>query len=342
VLASGTAWAQGSSGVSAPAAPAVHPFARWVEVHTINVLGRFRAIENSEHVVTTRQVQDSLALRGRLKLDRRARVSVTGAAATGTGFTSSWNNTGLGTGEPVHALSLKQLYVSALPVNGVEVSYGGFALVRGESSEITNYDNDAYMVGQRVSVRRPKEAFFDDISGTAGFLGDLDTPNVFRRLDRLDEVNYGQLLVSKKATKWLTASADVTRLSRVSTYRAAVSVALHGQLADTVHYEQYARAGTPAAFGYAVTAEKAVLSRLTIGAGYADIDDNYGGLNGDRYNRGRRVFETGTLRLSPELTVAVFAAQAFRNDVRITNHRRFDLVVTYNALASLKRAGLIR
>ena len=37
----------------------------------------------------------------------------------------------------------------------------------------------------------------------------------------------------------------------------------------------------------------------------------YGGLNGDRYNRGRRLFETGALRLWPELSVAVFATQAF-------------------------------
>jgi len=348
LLAAGSAHAQGpiaaagspTDRAGAPP-PAAAGFTRWVDLQTVNALARFRYVANSDHLVTTRQVQDSLALRGRLKFDRQARVSLTGVAATGTGFTSSWNNTGLGTGDAVHALALKQLYLAVAPATGVEVSYGGLAPVRGESTEITSYDNDAYLVGQRVTVRRPKEAFFDEISGTAAFLGDLETPNVFRRLDRLDHANYGHVLVSKKAARWLTVSADLTRLSRVSTFRSAIAVALHGQLVDAIRYEHYARAGGDAAFGFAVSVEKAVLPRLTMGLGYADIDRGYGGLNGDRYNRGRRLFETGTLRLSPELSLAVFATQAFRNDVPIANHRRFDLVLTYNALASLKRAGLI-
>ena len=324
---------------SAPAAG----LARWVDLQTANVLGRFRYIETSEHVVTTQQMQDSLALRARLKLDAQARLSVTGVVATGSTFTSGFNNTGIGTGDPVHAVSVKQLYLTLVPTRGVDVSYGGLAPIRGESTEITSYDNDAYLVGGRFSVRRPREWFFDEISGTAAFLGDLATPNVFRRLDRLAEVNYGQILASKKATSWLTASADLTRVSGVSTFRTAVSVALHGAAAvDAIRYEQYARAGEDAAFGFAVTAEKALVPRLTVGLGYADIDPRYGGWNGDRYNRGQRMYETATMRLSPELSLAAFATQAFHDDVPISNHRRFDLVLTYNALATLKRAGVIR
>ena len=326
---------------SATAAP--DNLSRWVDLQTANVLGRFRYVENSAHVVTARQLQDSLSLRARLKLDRGARLSVTGAAATGTSFTGSWNNTGIGTGDPVHALSVKQLYFGAVPWGGVEVSYGGLAPIRGESTEITSYDNDGYMVGERVSLRRPKDLFFDEISATAGFLGDVETPNVFRRLDRLGEINYGQILASKKATSWLTASADVTRVSNVSTVRAAATVGVAASnILDTVRYEQYARTGEDAAFGYAVTAEKALGRRLTAGLGYADIDQNYGGLNGDRYGSGRRLFETGGIRLWSALSLAMFATQAFHDDVAISNHQRVDVVLTYNVLATLKRAGLIR
>ena len=347
-IGAGSARAQGPSDADAgaheqPAAPPSDGFTRWVDLQTVTALARFRYLETSQHVVTTRQVQDSVGLRARLKVDRRGRFSVTGAAGTGASFTSSWNNTGIGTGDAVHTMALKQLFLSAVPVDGVEVSYGGLAPARGESTEITSYDNDGYLVGERVSVRRPQALFFNEISGTAAFLGDLETTNVFRRLDRLDQVNYGQILVSRKATSWLTASADVTRASRASTVRAAASIAVHGPTAvDTIRYEQYARTGRDGAFGFAVTAEKTPLPRLTLGLGYADIDRLYGGLNGDRYNRGRRVFGTSTVRVSRELSLLVFATQAFHNRVAISNHTRFDIVLTYNALPTLKRAGLTR
>lgn len=349
LLVAACASAQGPSAIATTAQPAASPptpadaLARWIDLQTANVLGRFRYIRNSDQVVTNQQLQDSVGLRARLKLDRAARVSVIVAAATGTSFTGSWNNTGIGTGDPVHAFSVKQLYLAVVPARNVEVLYGGLAPIRGESTEITSYDNDAYLVGERVSVRRPKDWFLDEISGTAGFLGDLETPNVFRRLDRLNEVNYGQILASKKARSWLTASADVTRVSRVSTVRAAAAIAVKDSVAlDTVRYEQYARRGDHAAFGLAVTAEKVLASRLTVGMGYASIDPQFGRLNGDRYGPGRRVFETGTIRISPAMSLALFATQAFQNDFAVNNHRRVDVVFTYNALATLKHAGVIR
>ena len=42
---------------------------------------------------------------------------------------------------------------------------------RGQSTEITTYDNDAYVTAGRVSVRRPREVFFDDISVSVGYVG---------------------------------------------------------------------------------------------------------------------------------------------------------------------------
>jgi hypothetical protein len=79
-------------------------------------------------------------------------------------------------------------------------------VVRGESTEITGYDNDAYLTGQRVSVKRPKDLFFDEVSVTFAYLGDLTTPSITNRYHRLDEVNYRHLLASKKATSWLASS----------------------------------------------------------------------------------------------------------------------------------------
>lgn len=318
-------------------------FDRWVELQTASFSGRYRYVETSGDVVSATQVQDSVALKARLKLDPKGRFSVNAGVATGSSFTGGWNNTGVGTGDTVNMWYLKQLFVAAVPVKGLELSYGGLAFVRGESTEITSYDNDAYLTGQRVSVKRPNDLFFDEVSVTFAYLGDLTTPSITKRYQRLDEVNYQHLLASKKATSWLTTSADYTRLSGVSTVRAALSVKTAGALVvDAIRYEQYARTGTDSAFGFALFGEKTPVTRLTVGAGYADIDLKYGGLNADRFNKGHRIFGSGSLKLLPELAVSVFATQAVHNAVPISNRTRVDLIVTYNALASLKRARLLR
>ena len=82
--------------------------------------------------------------------------------------------------------------------------------------------------------------------------------------------------------------------------------------------------------------------RVSIGLGYADIDRDYGGLNADRFNRGRRVFEQGTIRLTRDLSASVFVTQAVHNDLALSNEHRVDVVVTYNAIGPLQRAGLFR
>ena len=84
--ASGGTAVASQSATQPPAPPPA--FSRWVDIDTASLQARYRYIETSEHVVTTRQVQDSLALRARLKLDAKGRFSVTGMAATGTTFTS--------------------------------------------------------------------------------------------------------------------------------------------------------------------------------------------------------------------------------------------------------------
>ncbi len=219
----------------------------------------------------------------------------------------------------------------------------GLAFVRGQSTEITTYDNDGYLVGERLSVRRPKNLFFDEVSATLGYFGDLSTPSFTSRYRRLDEINYGHVLVSRKAAAWLSASADYTRLSSVSTFRTAVTVKTRrAGVVDLVRYEQYARGGGSAAFGFAACAEKTAHSRVTMAPATPTVDLHYGGLNADRFNKGRRVYATGTVKLTPELSASLFAAQAVHNAGAIANSSRVDVILTYNALATLTRTGVLR
>ena len=270
---------------------------------------------------------------------------MTGVVATGSTFTSGFNNTGIGTGDPVHAVSVKQLYLTLVPTRGVDVSYGGLAPIRGESTEITSYDNDAYLVGERVSVRRPREWFFDEICGHGGV---PRRPRDPERLPAARPSRRGQLRADPGQQEGDVLADGVGRpdacIGACSTFpRGRSAVALHGAAAvDAIRYEQYARAGEDAAFGFAVTAEKALVPRLTVGLGYADIDPPLRRLERRPLRPGRRLFETARSAFRRSFSLAAFATQALHDDVPNSNHRRFDVVLTYNVLTTLKRAGLIR
>lgn len=315
---------------------------RWFELQQATISTRYRAVETSGGVTTNNQVQHNEAFKARFKFDRAGKYSVNAGVFSGNNFTGSWNNTGIGTGAPFTNLYLKQLYFSAKPVNGVEFQYGGLYLQRGENTEITSYDNDAYVTGERVSVKQPKKYFFDEVSVTYAYLGDLTKPHVTKRFHRLNESNYHQFFVSKSVGKRAVVTADYTFQSGVETIREAVKVNTKELKAvDSIRFEAYQRTDVNPDAGFAVSAEKSWFKkRLTVGGGYAQIDKAYGGLNGDRYNKGKRLFATGTFVVSPEFTINTFATQAVRNPYAIANHTRFDLIFSYNLLKTLQRARL--
>jgi hypothetical protein len=89
-----------------------------------------------------------------------------------------------------------------------------------------------------------------------------------------------------------------------------------------------------------VTLERPLTKWLRASGGYASVDLAYGGLNADRFDRGRRVFATTTLTFTPWLNVSLFATRAFASDVVLSNRTRFDAVLTYNLLDTLRRTGV--
>lgn len=317
---------------------------RWFDVQAASLLARYRRIESSEGVVSSSHVQDSVAFRGRFKFDAAGACSIGVAVATGTTFTGGWNNTGWGTGgDRVMKLYAKQLFVAAAPIKGMEIAVGGVGIARGQSTEITSYDNDGFLMGERVTIRRPDEIYFDEIAFTNAYLGDFAIPNVFDRFRRLDEPNYRQLLVARRVTGWLAMSGEYTRVSGDDTVRAAlVARTSRARVIDRVRYEEYRRLGAGGAYGFAAHAEKTIGGRVTVGGGYADIDANYGGLNADRFNRGRRWFGQGTAALTADLSVSFFLTRAARTAGPVANRTRFDVVIAYDALGPIRRAGLFR
>src|SRR5262249_9506787 len=138
---------------------------------------------------------------------------------TGNGFTGGWNSSGWGTGKGQSNLFLKQLFFSARPIAGVEIQYGGLYFDRGQSTEVTSYDYDGYLVGERITLNRPRSFYFDEISVTYGYLGDFNRTNVFGRLHRLSQSNYHEFEVSKQISVRVRTSASYAHEERDDVFR---------------------------------------------------------------------------------------------------------------------------
>lgn len=310
---------------------------------------RYRYIESSAGITTTNQLQHKQTLRGALKLDAAGRYTVQSSLGTGSSFTGSWDLTGVGTGKPTWDFGVRRLFLQAVPTNGLELAAGSFDAIRGENTEITAFDNDAYLEGYRASVKRPTSLYVDDLSVTIGFLGDLTEPNVFDRFHRLGDHNYSQVLASKRFSlagnagrgkkDELAISIDWSSLEGVDTFRQAARVTSTAlQVVDSVRFEQYWRVSDIEGYGFAIVAEKMLHRRLTASGGFSHIDRLFPPLNGDRYGRGNRWLAETRLAIRPELTLALFYTNAFANDFPVDLNRRFDIVLSYNVLRALQQA----
>jgi hypothetical protein len=328
----------------APAArPAKAQIARWLDLQNATLNARFRFIDTSAGVVTTKQLQHRETLRGRLKADAAGHYALNFGAFTGARFTSGWDNTPWGISSTQKNFAFKQLFFAAQPVTGIEGQAGSLYIIKGEQTEITSYDDDGYVMGERLSVRRPKDAFFDEISFTNAYLtSDVTMINAGKRFSHIDEPNYRQFLLDKKIGKRVGVSGDFTALNGAHTWRQAVNVKtprLHA--VDTVEFENYERTNANRDYGFALWAEKALTKKLSLNGGYASIDPKYGGLNSDRFNIGNRVFLTTSYVLSPSFTASAFVTTAVGNDgVTLPQRTLLNLVFAYNVLPDLRRTGL--
>src|SRR5688500_1458854 len=246
----------GSADAAQPVAKPV-PAHRWYEAQTIQLDARYRLIDTSGGVRSSNSLQHRDTFRGAFRFDPRGRYTLQAGAGTGSAFTGTWDNAGPGIGDADINFGVRYLYASAAPMKGLELQVGGLGLVRGESTEITSYDNDGYIVGERVSVKQPARFYFDEISVSAGYLGDTSTPSVFERFDRFDEHSYTQALVGKKLGTRASVSVDWTGAGGVDTWRQAIRLSTKETgVIDAVRLELYERTTGTRDEGFAVTAER--------------------------------------------------------------------------------------
>lgn len=336
-----------SAAGAAAQAPAAPPkpeptLRRYVDVQQFVLSTRYRFIENNGDVTTSNHEQYREQIRIRGNFDRKKRFGVVTGLYSGTNFIASWDNLGPGTGEfDGHDHFMRQLYFSAAPVAGVEGQVGGIYVSRGETTEYIGYDDDGYLVGGRVSVRRPKSLYFDELSVTRAALTKTNTPSVWKRWEDFDNPNYTQVLVSKRFSTMTASSVDYTRVAGVTTMRGAVSLRFKAKAPlASLRYEQYVRATGPnKAAGFAVQAERPLTKYVRLQGGYVTVDERYGNLNSDRIQRGRRFYAIANVPIKGPLSASFFATRALHSPYAVSNKVRFDAVIAYDIAALLRQTG---
>jgi hypothetical protein len=304
----------------------------WLDLQSVSLGVRYRMVENSLGLRAQNWSDHHQGLKLKLKLDPAARYSLSAVALNGNSFIAGWNLSGLG-GQSSNRLFLKQLFVTAKPRNGVELQYGGLGIVRGESSEITSYDNDGYLMGQRLTLSPGRVV--DELTLTAGYLGDFRSPSVSRRWHRLAEINYGQVLVKKRVTDRLTATADFTDEDGEQTLRQGVAIRPSSAV-DLIRLEAYERVSGSRNAGGAITVEKP-FGRMRLAATFASIDDRYRPVNADRYGRGRRLSLTNTIALGRDVSLQFFLTRALDGVTGMPNRTRLDVHIRYELAAILRQ-----
>jgi hypothetical protein len=329
----------GDGRLFAPSAPPAGKLSRWLDLQAASLGTQYVFAKNGLGITTANQQQYQVAIRGRFKLDAKGHVSVNAGLYTGASFLAGFNNTGLGMGEAQSNLYLKHLYLSALPFDGVEVQYGSLDIWHDESTDITGYAYNGYVDGERVSVKRPRELFFDDISVAFGYVGDLHSPNAIGRLNRLGQSNFHRFMLKKSIGERAWITTDYSYQAGMETWREAFRIrATELRVLDTFHAEIYEVSRVRPGYGFAAYGEKAVLSRLVVGGGYADIDRTM--LNSDRFGRGKRLFLTTKIPINEAVGILTFATQATDHNASNMPQQRVDIGIYYNLLYHLRKTHI--
>jgi len=312
---------------------------RWLDLQAASVGIQYVFANNGLDVAAANQQQYQVAVRGRFKLDAQGRFSINAGVYTGANFIAGFNNTGLGAGKAQSNLYLKHLYFDALPLDGVEVQYGGLNIWHDESTDITGYTYKGYIAGERVRIKWPRQLFFDHVSVAYGYVGDINRPNVISRLHRLTQNNFRRFILKKIIGEWAWISADYVFQSGIQTWREAVRIhATELRVVNTIHAEIYEIANPHTGYGFAAYGEKTVLPKFVVGGGYADVDRPL--LNSDRYGRGKRLFLTAKIPINDALSMLMFATQATDHAATNVPQQRFDIGLYYNWLYLLRKTRL--
>lgn len=336
---------------------------RWVDVKELSFSARYRSEKETTGYPFFANAQERSIVDGRLKLDAAARYTLNYHVSSGRTFNWAYSTfinkdvderdsdpeafavdppallqkllAILAAGYPVPSvpsrgweMSPRQLYLAAAPVSWLTAEYGSLAIERGKSTEITTYDDDGYLTGERLRLHDPKHLFFDEVAVTYAYEGDIFKPNFIDRTQHLKKSNYHQFLLSKNFGIRVGASTDYTFDKKTHTVREAAYIKMPETKAlDALRAEFYQRLNAvmvgpyllSGGSGFGLTAEKTFFHRIKLDGGYEQVDEQYGvtvddvvaavfgfSMNGDSYSTGKHVFTHANVKLTPYASLSGF------------------------------------
>ncbi len=383
---------------TAPLKEAAPWTARWLDLKTLSHSERYRNAYNDGGIHVFEDGQQRSVVEGRVKLDPQARYTIGFRASSGRYFNWAYADyAGKGAVARITSANfsnsktpaelrefkasvaadpkdlaliratfrsngwqfyMRELYFSATPVKAVTAEFGSFGFERGLSTEITTFDDDGYLSGERIRIHDAKHLFFDEIGYTNAFFGDTGVPNLFTRGSSLKNFNYRQIFAKKQLNERVGFSGEYTWQLGTDTLREAAVVKINElKVVDGVRFEAYERLNTvnlqglaiKGASGGAVAFEKKLGTHLSGDIGLASIDKDYSlylgsrfvhangfSLNGDSYGQGDRVFSHLSYKINPVVTAFGFYTHAFGGRVLDYNQQNlsgglsFDLKALVN------------
>ena len=298
--------------------------------------------DDSTGLPAARRMQLQEMFQGAFLFDAKAKYRLYATVANGDDFAGGWSNSGLGSSPASYRVYMKQIFLSARPVTGLEVQYGGLGMQLGNSSAITSYATNGYLVGGRILLQRPSALFFDTIAYTKAYLGDLKSPQIFNRFRRLGQTNYQQFLLAKQIGRRTSASVDYTNQWGIKTMREGAHFQVpEWKVLDGLQFDLYQRTNGIRANGFHLGGEKAVTRRFSMSGGYVSIDRYQLDLNNDAFFHGKRVYASAKLQVTKSLSVSTLVNRAAGNNYAVPNRTHFNLACNYDLLSALEKTGLV-
>ncbi len=363
---------------------------RWLDLQTMSHSQRYRNAYNQGGYHLYEEGQERSILAGRLKLDRNADYTIGFRASTGHYFNWAYSDYAgesqsersanipviLGSytpaeqfeiitaavADPATALVLnklksngwqfypRELFFSARPIKPVTAEFGSLGIERGQSTEITSFDDDGFVTGERLRLQDPRHLFFDQIGYTSAYFGDINVPNFFDRGSSLKHNNYRQWFANKQVSSRVGFSGEYNWLNKTETLREAAAVNTpETHVVDKVRVEFYQRlnavnlqgAKVKSGAGFSAMAYKKFGKGLSGDFGFASIDDDYSvyahsrlfhalgySLNGDSYSQGKRVFTHASYAINP--VVSAFGFYTHAVGARVLNFNQQGLSAGLN------------
>lgn len=178
---------------------------------------RYRLQTDNDGTVKTNAIEHQILLDVTVSFFKdKVRLDFEGQ--NGSSFTGGWGSTGIGTGDPNLAFYMRRLSLTLSPKSGLDFTAGSMKPEWGVGSENSSLDADGYVMGYRSRV-----ALGDGyLSVTTGYVGDLKDPNVFNRLNRLDDFNYLQAIITHSIGEIVRGSLEYTQLAGENFARGAL------------------------------------------------------------------------------------------------------------------------